>query len=157
VTTPDRTELHALGRAIIDRSLYMVLGTADASGTPWVTPVYFAPNGYRTFLWVSRPESRHSGNLDARRELSIVIFDSSAPIGTGRGVYVTGFGQKLTDDERQAAVDLFSRRSLSHGGRAWTIADVELSAPLRLYRATATEQYVSDESDRRVPVDLDGE
>ncbi|MGH2983761.1 MAG: pyridoxamine 5'-phosphate oxidase family protein [Solirubrobacterales bacterium] len=35
-------ELDAVARAIIDSNLYMTLGTADQSGRPWVSPVYFA-------------------------------------------------------------------------------------------------------------------
>jgi hypothetical protein len=29
-------------RAVIDASLYMVLATADGTGRPWSSPVYFA-------------------------------------------------------------------------------------------------------------------
>ena len=78
----------ATAKAIIDANLYMVLGTADEAGRPWVTPVYYAPVDYREFLWVSRPETLHSRNLAAQGQISIVIFDSSVPIGTGQGVYM---------------------------------------------------------------------
>ncbi len=46
----------------------MTLGTADEGGTPWVSPVWYAPDGYTEFLWVSDPEARHSRNLAARAE-----------------------------------------------------------------------------------------
>jgi predicted pyridoxine 5'-phosphate oxidase superfamily flavin-nucleotide-binding protein len=36
MTAPDHD---ALARAVIDANLYMVLGTADEDGRPWVTPV----------------------------------------------------------------------------------------------------------------------
>ena len=71
----DLQELQALGRSIVDRSLYMVLATADRAGRPWATPVYFAPEEYRSFVWVSRPDARHSRNLAERPELGITIFD----------------------------------------------------------------------------------
>jgi Pyridoxamine 5'-phosphate oxidase len=35
-----------VARRIIQDSLYMVLGTADATGRPWPSPVYFANAGY---------------------------------------------------------------------------------------------------------------
>jgi hypothetical protein len=41
-----QAELNAVARAIIDFNLYMVLGTADESGQPWVTPVYYAAADY---------------------------------------------------------------------------------------------------------------
>src|SRR3954452_16553290 len=53
----DQPDLAAAGREIIDSNLYMVLATADRSGQPWASPVYFAASGYRQFFWVSRPEA----------------------------------------------------------------------------------------------------
>jgi nitroimidazol reductase NimA-like FMN-containing flavoprotein (pyridoxamine 5'-phosphate oxidase superfamily) len=51
-------ELTAIARDVITANLYLVLGTADASGTPWVSPVYYTPDGYSTFYWVSSPHAR---------------------------------------------------------------------------------------------------
>ncbi len=144
----------ATAKAIVDANLYMVLGTADEDGRPWVSPVYYAPVGYREFVWVSRPETLHSRNLVVRPEVSIVIFDSSVPIGTGQGVYIAGTAEEVTGDARSAALDVFSRRSLEHEGREWTVDDVEPPAELRLYRATATAHYVLGATDRLVAVDL---
>ena len=39
-------------------SRYMTIATADADGTPWVTPVWFAPDGPDGLLWVSDPRAR---------------------------------------------------------------------------------------------------
>jgi nitroimidazol reductase NimA-like FMN-containing flavoprotein (pyridoxamine 5'-phosphate oxidase superfamily) len=144
----------AHARAIVDANLYMVLGTADEDGRPWVTPVYFAAAGYREFLWVSRPEARHSRNLRVRPELGIVVFDSGVPIGTGRAVYMSARGEELSGQARAEAIEVFSRRSLLHGGSEWKPNDVQEPAPLRLYRATALEHFFLGENDRRIRVDL---
>ena len=117
-------------------------------------PVYYSPVDHREFLWVSRPETLHSRNLVVQPQISIVIFDSSVPIGTGQGVYMAAVAEEVTGAARVAAIDVFSRRSLGHGGRAWTIADVEPPAELRLYRATATAHYILGPIDRLVPVNL---
>ena len=149
------TEEHnpaAIARAIIDSNLYMVLGTADQDGQPWVSPVYYAHAGYREFFWVSSPERKHSKNLAARTEVSIVIFDSTAPIYTGQGVYMSAAAQQLAGDERTDAIEIFSQRSLAHGGPEWTLERVQSPALLRLYRASAVDLYVLYEDDRRVPV-----
>ena len=45
--------LNAIAGAIVDDNRYMVLGTADASGRPWATPVYYAAQDCRDFYWVS--------------------------------------------------------------------------------------------------------
>jgi hypothetical protein len=148
------TDPAATAKAIIDANLYMVLGTADEGGHPWVSPVYYAPVGYREFLWVSRPQTLHSRNLVARPQISIVIFDSSVPISTGQGVYMAATAEEVTGHARVAAIDVFSRRTVGHGGREWTLEDVEPPAEFRLYRATASAHYILGSIDRLVAVDL---
>jgi hypothetical protein len=46
---------------------------------------------------------------------------------------------------------MFSERSLRFGAGEWTAERVR-AVGVRLYRATASTQYVLDEGDRRVPV-----
>jgi nitroimidazol reductase NimA-like FMN-containing flavoprotein (pyridoxamine 5'-phosphate oxidase superfamily) len=148
-------ELGALARAIVDSNMYMVLGTADQTGRPWVSPVYYASAGYREFYWVSSPEALHSRNLGARPQVSIVIFDSRAPIGSGQGVYISAVAEELADDDLDRGIEIFSRVSQAHGARGWKPEDVRASAPLRLYRATAAEHWVRDPDahpDRRTRV-----
>lgn len=151
-------DLGAIARAIIDANHYMALGTADESGRPWVSPVYYTAAGYREFFWVSSPEARHSHNLAARPEVSIVIFDSRAPIGAGQGVYMSAVAEELTGAELDRGIDLFSKGSQERGARAWEVADeqggvapvVEGSGDVRppalhrLYRATASEHSILD-------------
>jgi nitroimidazol reductase NimA-like FMN-containing flavoprotein (pyridoxamine 5'-phosphate oxidase superfamily) len=150
----EERDLADVAKEIVDRNLYMVLATADRSGQPWASPVYFAHSGYRELFWVSAPEAAHSRNLVERREVGIAIFDSSAAINTGRGVYVSGVAQELPAHETAEGIALFSERSASHGGEAWTVDDVREPARLRLYRATAEATYVLDEHDQRVEVSL---
>jgi nitroimidazol reductase NimA-like FMN-containing flavoprotein (pyridoxamine 5'-phosphate oxidase superfamily) len=145
-------------REIIDRSLYMVLGTADEAGSPWVSPVYFAVSDYTDFYWVSLPDAQHSQNLEARPEVSIVVFDSGVPIGTGQAVYMAARAEELTGAELERAIEVFSRRGQEHGGRPWSVADVQPPAPHRLYRASATRYWMLDKDakpgDRRTQVSL---
>jgi len=81
-------QLAAYARELIDGNLYMTLGTADADGNPWVTPVFYATADYASFYWVSQTDALHSRNLAIRPRLSIVIFDSTAAPETGRAVYM---------------------------------------------------------------------
>jgi nitroimidazol reductase NimA-like FMN-containing flavoprotein (pyridoxamine 5'-phosphate oxidase superfamily) len=146
----------AAAREIIDANLYMVLATADADGTPWASPVYFAPDEYREFFWVSRPQARHSRNISARdgRAVAIVVFDSSVPIGAARAVYMSAVAREVPENDGAAGIAVFSRRSLAHGAGEWTAKDVKPPAELRLYHATATEHYILGARDERIPVTL---
>jgi len=137
-------ELDRIARAIIDGNRYMVLGTADEGGRPWVSPVYYAPSGYAELYWVSSPEAQHSRNLAARPELSIVVFDSQAPVGEGQGVYMSADAEQLTSVEAERWIEVFSRVSVSHGAKTWIVEDVREPAALRLYRAHVAEHWVLD-------------
>jgi nitroimidazol reductase NimA-like FMN-containing flavoprotein (pyridoxamine 5'-phosphate oxidase superfamily) len=145
---------HALARKIIDKSLYMVLATADSSGQPWATPVYYASSGYRDFFWISEPDATHSVNLRVRREVGISIFDSRQKIGTGQGVYVLGVARELPAHETAEGTKIYSERSASHGGERISVEDVSPPARHRLYQATAEAIYVLDDHDHRVQVSL---
>jgi nitroimidazol reductase NimA-like FMN-containing flavoprotein (pyridoxamine 5'-phosphate oxidase superfamily) len=144
----------SIGREIIDKSLYMVIATADDTGQPWASPVYFANSGYKDFFWISQPDATHSVNLRDRREVGIVIFDSTVPINTGQGVYVLGVARELPAHETAEGVEIYSKRSASHGGSELSVDDVSPPARHRLYQATAEAHYVLDEHDHRVEVSL---
>jgi nitroimidazol reductase NimA-like FMN-containing flavoprotein (pyridoxamine 5'-phosphate oxidase superfamily) len=141
-------------RAIVDANLYMTLATADAAGRPWPTPVFFAPVSYRELVWVSRPDARHSRNIAGRPEVGVVVFDSQAPISTGRAVYLTARAGLVPAADLDRCVAVFSRSAQERGGGPWSVDDVGPTARLRLYRAVASEQWVLDDRDRRVPVPL---
>ena len=81
-------DLDAVARAVFAGNRYMTLGTADEHGHPWVTPVWFAREGYDELFWVSSPQARHSRNLAARPQMSIVVFDSQVPVGSAAAVYM---------------------------------------------------------------------
>jgi Pyridoxamine 5'-phosphate oxidase len=153
---PGMAEQHeaAEARKIIEASLYMVMATADPSGQPWASPVYFAHRNYRDFFWVSEPEATHSINLRDRREVGIVIFDSTAPINNGQGVYIGGVARELPAHETGEGIEIFSTRSVGHGGNEWSTEDVSPPARHRLYQATAEAVYVLDDHDHRVEVRL---
>lgn len=145
-------------RGIIDAQLYLVLATADSAGRPWSSPVYFAPAGPAEFFWVSAPDVTHSRNIAVRPEVGIVVFDSRAAIGTGQGVYMSAVAELVVaEGEVERGIDVFSRRSLTHGGVAWSAADVRGDTGMRLYRAVADAHWMlakDGRPDHRVPIEL---
>jgi len=143
----------AAARAVIDSNSYLTLGTADENGRPWVSPVWFAHSGYREFLWVSSPEAQHSRNLAARPEVSIVIFDSGVAPRDADAVYVSATAGQVSDGELDSAIRVFSQKSVSDGLPAFSRADVQEPATLRLYLAVATEHFALGAGSRRIPVD----
>jgi hypothetical protein len=147
-------DLAALGRSIVDGNDYLTLATADAVGTPWASPVWFAHESYSTFVWISRPTARHSQNLAVRPEVAIVVFDSTVRPGEGRGVYLDAVAGPVDDADLERRLATYSARSVARTGEPWTVDDATRPGGLRLYVAEATARWVLDEHDQRLPVRL---
>ena len=143
----DVEDLGAVARGIIDVNRYMALGTADETGRPWVSPVYFAPNGYRELYWLSSPDAQHSRNVAVRPDVFAAVFNSQVPIGQGQAVYMTATAAELTGEELERGIEIFSSMSQSHGAKAWSLEDVR-AAGLRLFRAVVSEHWVLDPAER---------
>ncbi len=141
-----------LARRLVDANVYLTLATADDSGRPWATPVWYAARDCDEFVWVSRPDARHSLNIAARPEVGIVIFDSTVPVGGAAAVYVEAEAEQVGPDDRTNALAIFNGRSEAQELRQWLESDVVAPAPHRLYRATARQIYTLDDKDRRIPV-----
>jgi len=148
------TDHAADARRIVDANLYMTLATADADGRPWASPVWFAHEDYTRFVWVSKPEARHSRNLAVRRQAAIVIFDSTVAEGAAEAVYVEAEAAQLEEGEDERWIGVFTRRSQELGWPGWSVEDVRPPARLRLYLATATDHSVLGPNDERVAVEL---
>ena len=151
--TPDDLTAHA--RALLDANRYLTLGTVDANGRPWTSPVYFAPAGIRDFYWTSETDARHSRNLVERPQVSVVVFDSSVPPYHGRAVYAVGTARELQGDELDRGLQVYPGPSDRDAIRL-TRDEVSGSSPYRLYRATATEAWVLCPRDPRRPCRLHG-
>jgi uncharacterized protein YhbP (UPF0306 family) len=137
-------DLGAVARAIIDETLFMVLGTADADGRPWAAPVYCASADYLEFYWVSSPEVTHSRNIAQRPQVSIVVFDSRQRPGGDRAVYLDAEAGRVADDEVDRALGAYNGRfpdkaeQAARGLRDFRIEEVTGPASYRLYRATVS-------------------
>jgi Pyridoxamine 5'-phosphate oxidase len=97
-------ELDAIARRVIDGNHYMTLATRDPDGRPRLSPVYDTSARYSDFYWVSSPAAQHSRNVAERPEVEIVIFDSTAPVGEGEGVYLAASARAIRDDELEGVL-----------------------------------------------------
>jgi hypothetical protein len=88
-------DLDAHARALIDANPYMTLGTADADGIPWVSPVYFAADDYAELYWESATDATHSRSIAQRPRVSVVIFDSQVPTYHAHAVYLSATATEL--------------------------------------------------------------
>jgi hypothetical protein len=135
-----------------------VVGTADADGRPWVTPVFFTLAGYRELSWISEPGARHSRNIAARPEVSLVVFDSQVPVGFAKAVYLSGVAAEVTGAAVEPAAAAYNARSLAKGGQEIGYDEVQPTGRFRVYTAAVLGAWVLDPDRReegRIAVTLD--
>ncbi|TCO60764.1 pyridoxamine 5'-phosphate oxidase family protein [Actinocrispum wychmicini] len=142
-------------RAVIDSNRYLTLGTADQSGQPWTSPVYFAPANEWEYYWISAPDAQHSRNIAERPQVSIAIFDSTVPPYHGRAVYALGEAHELSGSELDRGLNVYPG-SESRGGAPCTLEDVTGPAPYRLYRATVSDLWILCPREPKQPCPLHG-
>lgn len=144
MTTMNRSQavLDEMARRVINRNLYMVLGTLDPDGQPRLSPVFYTAARYQDFYWVSRPDAHHSRNVAERPDVRIVVFDSSLLPSATEAVYIRATARAVPDDELAGVVDEAFRTD--GGAVRFTPDDLRGDAALRLYvaRATAYEVHV---------------
>jgi predicted pyridoxine 5'-phosphate oxidase superfamily flavin-nucleotide-binding protein len=133
-------DLADIAKTVIDANTYLVLGTADATGAPWVTPVYFTARDYRDFYWVSSPDAQHSRNLSERPEISIAIFDSHSVVGKAEAVYIHASAIQVPDDSLAEAAAIYNSNPAYAG--TFEVTDLRPPALFRLYHARALEHSV---------------
>jgi Pyridoxamine 5'-phosphate oxidase/RibD C-terminal domain len=146
-------DLDAHARALIDANLYMTLGTADADGIPWVSPVYFAADDYAEFYWESATDATHSRNIAQRPRVSVVIFDSQVPTYHARAVYLSATATELAGRDLDRGLGIYPG-SATRGATTVALEDVTAPSRYRLYRATVTEASVLCPREPRQPCPL---
>ena len=143
-------DLDAHARALIDANLYVTLGTSDAHGTPWVSPVFFATADYATFYWVSGDDAEHSRNIAGRPEVSMVIFNSQVPAYHGRAVYLSATAIELAVRDLERGLGVYPGPA-SRGAPTIERADVTAPSRYRLYEAAVTQAFVLCPRERGQP------
>lgn len=146
-----------VARAVLDGNRYVVLGTADGEGRPWVSPVFYTLSGYRELIWMSSPEARHSRNLAGRPDVSLVVYDSSLPVGEPVAVYMSGVAAEVTGSAVAEVAAAYGEAALPKGGRRVRIEEVTGEGIYRMYRATIREHWILDPDSRpdgRAPIML---
>lgn len=145
-----------IAQTILSHVPYITLATATNDGIPWNTPVYAAFEGAYTFFWVSAKYARHSQNIRANPRIAMVVYDSTVPPGTGKGVYMEARAYELTDEQecREALACLQSR-----GWEHPPSVDMVFGSTLRgVYKAIPENIWISADDehglDGRVEIDM---
>jgi nitroimidazol reductase NimA-like FMN-containing flavoprotein (pyridoxamine 5'-phosphate oxidase superfamily) len=132
---------------IIKNIKYVTIATASKDLQPWNSPVYSAFDHDLNFYWFSDKNSQHSTNIRDNKEVFLVIYDSTAPEGTGEGVYLQARAVELEDEtETMSALQVMDDRVGKNKDRNYQ--DYSGEAVLRGYKATPYKIWMNgDELD----------
>ena len=92
-------ETRERARTILTQIKYVTLATSSLDRHPWNTPVWTAFDEAYHFYWVSAKYARHSQNIRANPRIAIVVYDSTVPPNTGKGVNTPARAYELTDEQ----------------------------------------------------------
>ena len=152
MSTMRDAELAAGARAIIDGNVYMTLGTANADGEPWASPVFYVADGYSDFYWISSPEATQVRNIAVRPRVGIVVFDSQQEPGTGEAVYMSATAMRLAGAELERGIEIY----LGAAAYGKTPEHLRPPGPYGVYRARATEHSMLCPLSSREPCPIHG-
>lgn len=138
------TDNHAHALDVLAGTTFVVLATADANGSPWATPVWFAHEGLDRLFWLSWPGSCHSELIEQRPEVALTVFDSRAVPLHATAFYATAVARQCAGSEIDHGLEVVNRRSVAQGIGAFTRDQVTGPARLRLYAAELTAAWVLD-------------
>ncbi|MGH3204275.1 MAG: pyridoxamine 5'-phosphate oxidase family protein [Streptosporangiaceae bacterium] len=128
-------------RRLIEATPYLTLATADASGKPWSSPVYFAYDQAFTFYWVSFKRTVHSANIRVRPQVAISLL-GEPPVHEGEGVYFDAVATELHDlTQVERALEVRRTRPQDSKFAVTSPEDVLGDAAWRIYRAVPVAVY----------------
>jgi uncharacterized protein YhbP (UPF0306 family) len=135
-------------KAILNKILYITIATTSKDGQPWNSPVYSAFDENYNFFWASDQNGQHSKNIKENNKVFLVVYDSTAPEGTGEGVYIQAKASAITDEKEIAhAVKYLDGRTNKQKDPVTRIAGFQGAMPRRVYKAVPERVWVNDDGE----------
>lgn len=135
-------ELTERVKSVIATIKYVTIATVSEEGDPWNAPTFFAYDEDYNLYWGSPKNSQKSQNIRANGKAYIVIYDSTVPPGSGKGVYIKANCRELSEQlEMRRAYDIIVKRR--DGIPYWEFDEFEPDRPIRLYAAVPQHIYTN--------------
>lgn len=125
---------------ILNKIRYATVATVCKDGKPWNSPVAYVHDSQLNIYWFSDKENQHSKNAREHGDVFIVIYDSTAPEGSGAGVYVEAKAVELTSPSEI----LFARRLRKGVDYQGSPGEFLGSATRRVYKAVPQRIWTND-------------
>jgi len=125
---------------LLDSNKHMVISTADISGKPWVSPVFFVYDSEYNLYWISSKNTRHSQNIRENNRIAIVVFGTIPDSNKNDGVYFDAEAEELSDISKiEDAIKILNEKQQSDKYMITSIDEVSNHASWRIYKAVLKE------------------
>lgn len=137
-------------RQLIEATYYMTIATADDSGKPWSSPVFFVCDQKFRFYWVSFTDAVHSINIRMRPQVAITVL-GRPPDHDGDGVYIDAEAIEVNNvGEAERAIRVLRTRPQKSKFTVNSPADVLGDAAWRVYQAIPKEVFKRSDADTMI-------
>jgi len=130
-------------KEILSKIQYATIATVTPEGKPWNSPVAHEIDENNIIYWFSDKENQHSKNVRENPFAFIVIYDSTAPEGTGEGVYIEADVEELAD-----ADEINNIRNAKKGKVVDDANEFLGDAVRRCYKATPKRMWMNDAEEK---------
>jgi len=130
-------------KEILSKIQYATIATVTPDGKPWNSPVAHEIDENYVIYWFSDKENQHSKNVRANPYAFIVIYDSTAPEGTGEGVYIEADVEELNN-----ADEINKVRNAKKGKVVDDANEFLGNAIRRCYKATPKRMWMNDAEEK---------
>lgn len=130
-----------LVKEIFSNIRYATISTADESGNAWAAPVWYVTDDGHNLYWWSSLNSQHSKNIERDSGVYITIFDSTAPEGSGVGLYIRAKVREVQGDKLNEITRLYNSSTTQF---KLSPHNTTGKAPTRLYQAIPESIQIND-------------
>ena len=123
---------------------YSTIATTSKEGMPWNSPVASEYDEDLNIYWFSDKENQHSHNVRENENVFIVIYDSTAPEGSGEGLYIQARAYELDNPEEI----LFARRIKKGQDYIHTKGEFLGDSIRRVYKAIPQRIWMNDAEEK---------
>ena len=125
-------------KQIIEKIIYITLATCSKDGQSWNSPVFAFHDESSNFYWASWIKNQHSKNIRENPHVFIVIYDSTAPEGTGKGVYIKAKAYELNEQHVIEQALSYRNKKVIREAKAF-MGDY----PRRIYKAVPEKVWIN--------------
>lgn len=132
---------------ILHNVTYSTIATVSEDGLPWAAPMFTVYDAAsQTIYWCAARNSQHGRNIQHNSQAFIVIYDSMAPAGEGKGIYLRCKANEVVDSMQKS--DAHALLTARHDAPYWSLDDLMSdSSPVALFQATIETAWTNEDKE----------